>query len=230
MLKSRTTWPPGGWQFFEPSTGWRSPKGLTFDQTVSAIIKHRLANRQYKLATDSDVVAQQLDDFTCARLKNDKAWCVDSPPTGFTVPLPKRSLRAEAKESVAGGARYLSNASAGIKLWIDWFGEGKTVSQDVAERRAAICAECPLNDKKRKILDWFTATAAREIMAIFSALNDLNLKTSKDEQLKICMACDCPMKAKVWAPMPMIKKHLSQERFNALAANCWIRHEQSEKA
>jgi disulfide oxidoreductase YuzD len=146
------------------------------------------------------------------------------------VPLPKRSLRAEAKGSVAGGARFLSNASAGIKLWVDWFGEGKVVPQDLAEQRASICAICLKNDRKKSILEWFTAAAAREIMAVFSALNDLNLHTSKDEELKVCTACDCPMKAKVWTPLPLIKKHLSQERFNDLAEDCWIRHEKTDPA
>jgi hypothetical protein len=199
-----------------------------FEQVVTAIIKHRNANRQYKLATDSDVVADQLDDYTCCRLKNNRSWCADSPPAPFTVPLPKLSLRAEARESVAGGARFLANTSAGIKLWIDWFGEGQPVPVEIAEKRAKVCVKCPLNDKKGNVLEWFTGLAAREIMAIFSALNDLDLHTSMDNDLKICQACDCPLKAKVWAPLSIIKKHLSSERFNQLDPGCWIRHEQGD--
>lgn len=225
MLKSRSTWPPGGWQFLEPATGWRAPAGLTFDQTVNAIIKHRLANRQHRLSTDYDMVAQQLDDYTCARLKNDPYYCGQAMPQSFTVPLPKRSRRAEGGESVAGGARFLANTSAGIKLWIDWFGEGKPVEPALAEQRAGICVECPMNDKKGGILERFTVMAGREILAIFSALNDLNLHTSQDEKLKVCKACDCPMKAKVWAPLDIIKKHLPQNAFDELHEKCWIRHE-----
>lgn len=224
MLKSRTTWPPKGWMFLEPSTGWRAPTGLTFDQTVRAIIGHRTNNRQYRLATDYDVVAQQLDDYTCARLKNDPHWCADHRPESFTVPLPRRSLRAEAG-SVAAGSRFLANTSAGIKLWIDWFGEGKPVDKPLAEKRAEICAGCPQNDRKGNILEWFTGIAAKEILAIFSALKDLNLSTSKDDVLKVCQACDCPLKAKVWAPLHIIKKHLSKDRFDRLDPQCWIRHE-----
>jgi hypothetical protein len=109
---------------------------------------------------------------------------------------------------------------------MDWFGEGKPVESTVAERRAAVCADCPMNDRKAKnILESFTVAAAKEIMAIFSALNDLNLHTSQDNKLKVCQACDCPLKAKVWAPLHIIKKHLSEERFDRLHASCWIRHE-----
>lgn len=224
MLKSRTMWPPGGWQFLEPSTGWKAPQGLTFSQVVTEIIKHRLANKQYKLATDPDVVAQQLDDYTCARLGNAPGWCSEQTvPRSFISPLPVRSLRAEG--SVAGGAKFLRNTGAGIKLWIDWFGEGTPVDKTVAETRAAICAECDQNEKKKSIMQWFTGTAAREIMAIFSALNDLDLHTSKDEKLNICKACDCPLKAKVWAPLRIIKKHLRQDSYHRLDEKCWIRHE-----
>lgn len=209
----------------EPATGWNAPQGLTYDQVVRRIIEHRRANRQYRLATDYDVVAQQLDDYTCARLKNDPSWCVDSPPSSFTVPLPRRSRRAEGG-GVAGGARFVASTSAGIKLWMDWFGEGKPVEQAVAERRAAICADCPQNDRRHgNIFEMFTVAAAKEIMAIFSALNDLNLHTSKDNVLKVCQACDCPLKAKVWAPLQIIKKHLPEERFERLHSACWIRHE-----
>jgi len=225
MLKSRTTWPPGGWEFLEPATQWKAPRGLTFEQTVEAIIRHRRANRQHKLSTDFDVVSQQLDDYTCARLGNNPFYCAPDNPASFTVPLPKRSRRAGA-EGVAGGGKFLANTAAGIKLWIDWFGEGKPVDVTVAEERARICTNCPMNDKKMgNIFEWFTGVAAKEIMAIFSALNDLNLHTSQDEKLKVCQACDCPLKAKVWAPLPIIKKHLSTDRMSRLHQDCWIRHE-----
>jgi hypothetical protein len=231
MLKSRTSWPPGGWLFLEPATGWRAPKGLTFGQVVSAIIQHRKQNRQHKLTTDPDQVADQLDAYTCARLRFDPAFCVadPGPARNFTVPLPSPGQPVRAgKGSVAAVARFLSNTTAGIKLWIDWFGDGKPVEKARAEARAAICVDCPQNDKASNVLDWFTGIAAREIMAIFSALNDLNLHTSKDPDLKVCKACDCPLRAKVWPPLAIIKKHLSKERFDKLDRACWIRHEPSE--
>jgi len=240
MLKSRTTWPPGGWQFKEAATEWNLPQGLGFSQAVYAIIKHRLANKQHRKSMDFDVVSQELDDFTCARLANDpvlrKSWssyCVEATvPQSFPVPLPRqRSLRVEAG-SVAGGVKFFQNAATGIKTWIDWFGEGKPVDHALAEKRASICAggpkPCPQNDHKKGVFAWFTGAAVREIKAIFSALNDLNMTTSEDDNLKVCTACDCPLKAKVWAPLHIIKKYLSKEQFNRLDDRCWIRHE-SEK-
>lgn len=226
MLKSRTMWPPGGWQYFEPATGWKAPVGLTFQQVVARIIQHRLANKQHRLSTDPDVVAQQLDDFTCARLNDNPSWCANlTVPPSFTVPLPSRSLRAGAGD-VAGGARFLKNAGAGIKIWIDWFGEGKPVDKTLAENRAGICATCPQNDQKKGVFAWFTGKAVAEIKAIFSALNDLNMHTSQDDKLKVCKACDCPLKAKVWAPLHIVKKHITVEASSRLDERCWILHEE----
>ena len=237
MLKSRTTWPPGGWKFRQPQTNWTLPEGLGFEQSVDAIIKHRLANRQHKLSTDRDVVRQELDDYMCDYLrrhpvfaKSWSSWCTEQTvPVNFSPPPATRSLRVGAAAgSVAGGAKFFRNTSAGIKLWVDWFGEGKPVDKTVAEERAAICVECDQNKKNATILEWFAGTAAREIMAIFSALNDLNLNTSKDEELKVCKACDCPLKAKVWAPLRIIKKHLRKDAFEKLDDKCWIRHEKTD--
>lgn len=226
MLKSRTTWPPKGWVFLEPATGWRAPEGLTFDQVVKAIITHRQRNRQYKLPTDYETVAQALDNYTCARLKNDPAWCAETGPISFPPPLSGTARPAGVSGAVAA-VKWLSNTAAGIKLWIEWFGNGKPASRELAETRANICADCPMNDQKATIFERFTGAAAKEIMAIFSALNDLNLATSRDTDLKVCQACDCPLRAKVWTPLEIILNNLSQDRFDRLDQRCWIRSERA---
>lgn len=225
MLKSRTQWPPGGWKFRQQQTNWTLPPGLDFDTAVRAIVNHRKANQQHRLSLDRDVVANELDDYTCRRLKNHPSYCVDATAASFSVPLPRRSHRVGVNDGVAGGKRYLQNASAGIKLWIDWFGEGRPVDRAIAEDRAVICSRCDQNDKNLSLVQRFTQMAVREIKAIFSALNDLDMHTSKDDELVVCRACDCPLKAKVWAPLHIIKKHLSEEAFGRLDSQCWIRHE-----
>ena len=234
MLKSRTRWPPEGWKFHEAATQWNLPQGLGFSHAVEAIIRHRLANKQHRKSTDFDVVSQELDNQNCDRLAKHpvfrKSWssycCEQKSPIPFRVPLPSRSLRAEA--SVAGGVKLFQNTTTGIKTWIDWFGEGKPVDATRAEQRAITCSDCPQNDQKKGVLAWFTGAAVREIKAIFSAMNDLDMTTSQDEKLKVCMACDCPLKAKVWAPLHIIKKHLREEAYAKLDERCWIRHEPPE--
>jgi len=78
---------------------------------------------------------------------------------------------------------------------------------------------------KGSILERFSAAAGKEILAIFSTLNDLNLKTSLDSQLNVCSVCDCALKAKVWCPLDVFKPHMKKETIEALPAHCWILQE-----
>lgn len=224
MLLSRTKWPPQGWQYHQAATGWRAPAGLTFDQVVDAIIAHRKQNAQYNLNTDRKTVAQELDDFTCARLKHNPSWCHQNVPASFTSPLPRLRHQAGGQNVVGASRSLLKNTKAGIKTWLDWFGDGRPVEPAIAEKRASICVTCP-QMQKADIKTWFQRIAAQEIFAIFNALNDLDLKTQHDEKLHVCKACDCPMKAKVWVPLSFIKKHMEPTAVAKLDARCWIHHE-----
>jgi hypothetical protein len=225
MLKSRTMWPPQGWRFRQPETGWSAKGGQGFSQVVDAIISHRQQNPRFKLSTDRATVENELDDYTCAILKNNQHWCVGESVASFSGPLPAFPRLSEAKRSgAAGAANFVSNAVVGIKVWMDLFGEGKVVEKSLAEERAAVCYACPLNERTN-LAQKFTAAAVKEIMGIFQMLNDLNLETSKDSQLNVCSACSCALKAKVWAPFKIIKKHITQDAWNALHPSCWMRKE-----
>jgi|SRR6516164_570380 len=74
MALSRSEFPPQGWMFFQPQTGWSAPtpKASTFDQTVILIQKHRLANPavtvKHNLATDTESIAKELEAYTRTRL------------------------------------------------------------------------------------------------------------------------------------------------------------------
>lgn len=71
---SRSQFPPGGWEFCIPQTGWcaPTPKNSTFDQTVDLIRKHRMANpaitKKHSLPTDFNSVALELEAYTRTRL------------------------------------------------------------------------------------------------------------------------------------------------------------------
>lgn len=72
--------PPHGWKFFQSETQWsvRTPKNIDFNGAVGQIKKHRLANPQFKLATDDKEIAQELILFTAARMNYDSAWVTPS--------------------------------------------------------------------------------------------------------------------------------------------------------
>ena len=208
----------------------------TLDASVEALRKVREDNhgRFPELSLDPEAIKSEIINFICIKLGNDPEWCIGPPvgsiPKAFRLSL----LRPAASVNVAGVSKpmsapkpgFISNATAGIGLYLEWFGEGRPVDQLTAESRAATCIGCPKH-VKGNILQRFNDFAAKEIMAVFGILNDFNLKTSRDDQLAICDACDCPMKAKVWSPIEIIKKHIRPEAEAALWDQCWIRKEAS---
>lgn len=230
MLKSRSTWPPGGWKFTQPETGWSLPPGLGFMQSVDTIIAHRSRNPRFSLSLDRSVVADELDAYTCALLKNDPNWCSETQPRSFiqTPPMPRRvageKQQAPIRKSVAGVSKFINNAGAGIKVWIDWFGNGKLVDKNVADQRALICLKCPEN-QKGDLMERFGAAVGMEILEIFTSLNALNTHTGFDDRLHICNICSCPLKAKVWCPLPVAKKYMDDEMMKKLPDFCWLRAE-----
>ena len=165
----------------------------------------------------------ELDDYTCAILKNDQHWCTSTSVSSFSAPLPVFPRLAEAKRSAVGAVKqFISNAGVGIKTWIEFFGDGKPVERSLAEKRAAICVSCPHNESVN-LAQKFTAAAVKEIMGIFEVMHDLNLETSKDAQLKVCSLCECPLLAKVHVPLDIVQKHMKPEVVESLPNFCWIK-------
>lgn len=222
-LKNRNVFPPGGFVYYQPETGWTAPAWTTFDATVAAIVNHRRANPQHKFSTDPRVVELELDAYTVARLQDipggQEYVIPGAPPPNFHLARHRPRLLAV----VAGAKDKIQNAVAGIALWMEWFGN-KPVTSDVAEQRAKICAECPSNIRG-DVFQRFNTKTGEELKKIFASLQEEKMETSRDAELGVCAACDCPMRAKVWTPMDLILKHLQPAAKEKLDPLCWIKAE-----
>jgi hypothetical protein len=64
-------------------------------------------------------------------------------------------------------------------------------------------------------------------MKTLGIVKDLELKTDYDDELKVCTACGCPMKGKVWARLEHILKHIPADDKAALDPGCWILGEEA---
>lgn len=224
--------------YTQAQTGWTAPPGLTFDQVVAEIIKHREANPRFGLPVDRAMVEAELDLYTCFRIKFDESYCdgglnalksigilgksggslePGNPASqSSSLPRPERSGAAATK---------VRKLSAGVWLLLDWLGEGGvTVVGAVAESRARVCMDCPHNGKGG-IEAYFTEPISNKIRRQLELKNDMELATPSDEKLGICDLCDCPLKLKVWTPMPYIRNHMPQSVKDALPDFCWIRKE-----
>lgn len=227
MLKSRQQQIPGGFSYFQPETGWNAPAWLTWEKLVDAVIKHRTANPRFNLPIDRPTVDFHVELFNVEKLRSMPGTghfllaVAESPPGAapvFSVP-PRRADGVVAKLK-----RHIANTTAGISLYIEWFGN-EPVKIPIAEARAAVCLKCPKH-VDGNLAEKFSEAAAKELKTVLGMLNDMEFKTSVDEKLKICSACNCPMKAKVWSPIDLILKHIRPEAKKVLWEKCWITAEE----
>jgi hypothetical protein len=218
QLRSRDKFPPGGFRFYQPETNFSPPPWLSFHDTVAAIVSHRHHNphqaKQFAWSLDFNAVADELDLFN-AKVALESGWYDFIQGAG--VPENPKPLPPRTRSPLSGTA-----VAAGAKSLLDWTIDGEIVPTGVAEGRAALCAQCPVN-RKGTLADWFTEKAANLIQRQFEIRAARELKTGSDEHLGLCDACGCPLKLKVFAPLRVIQKYLSPEVEAKLWEKCWIR-------
>lgn len=215
--------PPGGWQFHSPATGWSIPHpvGVTHDQAVTLIIKHRMANpaitAKHKLSTDFGSVSNELIKFQQAR---------GSLPPDAVPKLVPPSLMPQMSEAVRDAVAVVKKMASGMASLLEWDEAGMPhVEPAVAEQRAATCSKCPKNDRTKSLRERFTDAVADKYNARFRRMDELNLRTSHDDELKVCQACLCPMRTKVFFPPELVLKRLKTEQrmeLNQVNPRCWI--------
>jgi len=237
MLKNREhPFPPGGYMYYQPQTGWWAPGGLTFWQVVDAIIAHRNANPRFgsQWTVDRNLVADELDLFTCLRIKNDATYCTTddvkknpgSRPALRGWPDFKRLLQRRLQSAKDAAVDRVENAAAGVGIVLDWLGDSlEPVEPDLAEQRAKVCVDCPQNGRPDFIqkLEGWAASGVRELIHL---KNELDLKTAEDERLHHCQACDCALKLKVHAKLVHILNHTDESAMEKLPPHCWVKTEQ----
>lgn len=230
-------WGPGGWQFYEPATDWWAPLPLanTFQKQVQNIIAHRKQNPRFNLPVDEAAVGAELEAFTEARWRktysnrgmakfmaeSDEDKKKDWPGTKSS------SSRGNPGAGLAGGAVRAAVGLGGKALGLDtrgldeWLGAGgKPVAADLAEKRAAVCAECPVNQKGWREL--LTAPAARQIAHYLGQKHSLQLATPYDDRLEECAVCHCVLTLKVWQPLEFALTNSDPAEHAKKNPNCWL--------
>jgi hypothetical protein len=223
-LKSRTEFPPGGFQLLLPEVGMTKSLSGSFREMVEAfamIVQKNPALAQ-RLGWPTQRAAQEafVEERECRRLVS-QGWSqfVDLSGPNY-VPLPE--VKKKGLAAVAGGAKAARSA---IMAYTAMFSKTGPVANDVAIARASVCVDCPKNDTQNSLKNLFVETAAKEIMALLGALKDMTLTTPYDEKLGICTACHCPMRAKIHAPIEAIRAGMPQEVWQEIQTvpNCWIK-------
>ena len=97
-LISRDSFPPGGWKFFQPETGWwaPAPNETSFDRTAVQIYNHRQLNKSFQFSLDLDSIEWELENFTALRLKHNPRYVSSYDPETQTAQIanaPRRKTR-----------------------------------------------------------------------------------------------------------------------------------------
>lgn len=232
-LRTRSSFPPGGWQFFENATGWSAPlPGVDdFYATVEKIIAHRQANPRFNLSVDYDTVANTLDTFTCHRIHFNPTYCLTE-DQGLKKKSPSERpkqvvMAAEPKtyglrQSLAKVVQGVKRSATGSRIINDWFGAGGLpVPIEQANKRANVCVTCPLNNMDN---DWFFGIPKSVAVAIHEQLkvkNQMTLKVDQEAKIGACDACGCHLPLAVHVPISHIVNQTRKSEWNDLPAYCW---------
>jgi len=225
-MKSRTKWPPHGFQVLHAETGMKEPFSGSFQEAVDFEFNFRKRNpalaQQNGWTLDVGEIEQYVDQYNAARMISG-GWYdfVDTDP----LPQPEVFGFTQKKTLVGAVADRLKGARAASGTIQEMFGNEGVVDRNVAESRAAICVSCPGNDRKKTLYNWFVTSIASQIEKAYELLRGINITTSLDEQLGVCEACECPMKLKVNAKISHIRNHMPKDvpdKLRGKNQNCWI--------
>lgn len=222
--------PSGGWQFYQPETKWRAPTPIssTLNQTVMLIVAMRRKNpaitAKFKLATNTEAVKSELLRFNRKRL----GLSEESTPSPFQT---FRRSSSGGAGGAAGGRGVIDSmsgfkrAAQGTAVVLDWLGSGaNTVSQELAEKRAATCVQCQNNVPG----SWYTEAPAEIIKKAVEAWKTMTgkvsfeFKTEQGDKLKSCDTCKCLLPLKVFVPMEHIIQKTRPDVMEELPSLCWI--------
>lgn len=207
-----------------PELRWSSSKGVSIRQITQELIAARLGNpkltSQHGWNTDYATVEAEVERYL-AKVCETMGWTdYYISDAGTTAGGPRPFQPASPPPGPV--QRSAGHVVAGNRTIREMFGQDGLVNADLAEKRAGVCAKCPMNVNARGWLDEFTSTASSLFRWMLETLRTRSLKTSLDDQLGICQSCDCPMRLKVWATLAHINKHMPAQSRASLHPACWI--------
>lgn len=182
---------PGGWRYRQPETGY-VVHSIVWEELVRRVASHRVANG-IALAPGWEV---QLEHDVCEQGQHDGRVC-----QFVAEPAPRRAVG-------------LSDVLNFLRVAARWLPSREWAPQEEADRRAAICAKCPLN----VIVDG--CSSCRNLVKDVAEF--LGSRTTPDDgSLNACGVCGCSNKAQVHLPMEALAKGVTPDM--EFPEWCWKR-------
>jgi hypothetical protein len=145
-LKSRTKFPPKGFQILLPEIGMKQPISGSSNHVVDSfnqiVQKNPALAQKQGWPTNRADQENWIDERECQRLIAHK-WFSFIEFEGNLPPPPTGGAR---RSAFAGGVAAANTALTGLAVYREMFAGSRPVEKQEAERRAAICVGCPLNN------------------------------------------------------------------------------------
>lgn len=215
-IRQDKTQVPGGWEFFDPELGYhyqgkkQGPQTIPYesiDELISHIRRYREAYKKPMLEN-----ARLLIHTYLCNKPEVRPYCSQPPPI-------ERNLRS-----------YITGAMVAIKTILK--GKQGFCSQEEAERRASICAQCPANS-----IFSLTSTQRQTDKVMLETTKEFS--TANDALLETCGVCGCPLKAKVHFDLESVQDALTSDQKRRLPIRelskrkeiftCWMAEDGKEK-
>jgi hypothetical protein len=180
--------PPGGWHYVQPESG-RIFQHYARDAFFADIRDHRLRNG-YPI--EPDWMAQIEDEICRSHPEWGKDVCGRTEHYGERRPIDLAALQS-----------FLNVMASWIAGIIH--GQGAFVSQEEADRRAAICAGCEFNANIGGSCGACVDRVARALRIIGGR------KSQYDDKLEACAICSCALRVAVHIPLEAQQAGLSNE-------------------
>jgi hypothetical protein len=183
-IKSRSLVPRRGWRALQEDG--EIVKGPSFKGLLTAVSQYRMANGLPVPANIRRLVEEQI----CLAMEQDG----EGEECGRCAYLSEEdSKNPPALRDWKHGPGSLLNfgRAAAVVVGEMAVGEPVCVSKEEAERRAAVCSQCPHN------VNIVNCWGCGELGKVFRAIQG-GLETSLDARLESCDRCGCALKTKVW--------------------------------
>lgn len=188
--------PPGGrFPYTQQENGFKFSE-LDFEALLRVVKEHRKANN----IPISGNYRAEIEDACCREILEHYANY-----EGVVTEDGRRAFPERGGLTLDDVKNFLSFVSK----WIS--SGGKFVEQQEADRRALICLQCP------KRTDLAVCWSCRGVTALIDSLKG-NRHAAEEGKLKICGACKCDLKTKVWVDKEPMKRD-DVQWWN----KCWMR-------
>lgn len=200
-LRSRNTFPPRGWRFFEPTTRCQI-EGENYRDLMKKVLDHRTYKKLPRAIMPD--VEEDVERQICSRLSENE--CAKEGPNDELRPVDESAVL-----TVGNVTRFTAAA-------LRWLAKGaQMVPMEQLKKRQEICKSCPLNNPMR--------TCSCSIF--YKSVNALVPDARRDPDLFICSACSCSINAKAQMPLEMVLD-ADEGRNIQYASGCWVLSEQGK--